>query len=111
MSLFPIKKEVLYTKKGSAAYKTKTVPLFRKPDTKGTIKKLTDLIKLSLSHHLMHTLLLQTTIGHRNVQQQQILAVLIAAENVVHVGEVLVDSPVNHLRALILAIVSCKHHL
>ena len=50
-------------------------------------------------------------IAERHVQQSQILAVLLSVENVVHVGEVLLDGVVDHLATLLLAIVSGEHHL
>ena len=55
--------------------------------------------------------LFQSTIDERHVEQHHVLAVLVAVEDVVHVGQILLDSLVNHPVALVVAILCSEHHL
>lgn len=57
------------------------------------------------------TLLSQTTISHRYVEQHHVLLVLILVQNVVHVTQVLADGCVNTGITLILTILCGEHHL
>ena len=55
-------------------------------------------------------LIVQATIVHCCVQQLQILAILIAVQDITHILQILLNGFVNHALALVFRSICCIHH-